>query len=166
MVCMSLLMAACDDNERAKDLRQYVNEIKQKASNKQQSKPLPPSINTIPVVNYTADSYRTPFGETTSGAGKTSTPTNNSNPLLSYTLDALKLVGTVSQGQTITAYILAPDNKVYSVKQGDKIGSSEGVVTNIQSERLDVIEQEAGSIGGEKQRIVTLELRKSSNAGT
>lgn len=80
------------------------------------------------------------------------------NPLLRYPIRSLQFVGTIVKNKHISAYIMTPDNKVYSVNLGDVIGDSYGKITKINNDHIEILEQ-TNKLGKPTERIVTLLLK-------
>lgn len=79
-------------------------------------------------------------------------------PLESYELEKLKMVGTLQQNKMMYALIKAPDNSLHRIKIGNYLGVNFGRVTSVsESEVLltEVIEDSSGE-WSEKQSSVTL----------
>lgn len=152
-------IAGCNGNGAPKDLQKFVEKTKQNAKNNLKNKqngkidlPMP--------MTYKAEPLRAPFEQES-----LATPEKKvaATPLQAYPVNMLKLVGTVTQGSHIFAYVVAPDQMTYRVDQGDRIGDHEGVVTSIEIGRINVMEEDTSSAGGnaKMQRIVTLELKEA-----
>lgn len=79
-------------------------------------------------------------------------------PLESYELEKLKMVGTLQQNKLMYALIKAPDNSLHRVKVGNYMGVNFGKVTSVSESEVqltEVIEDSAGE-WSEKQGSVTL----------
>lgn len=152
----SMLLAACDNNEQYKNLQSYIDHLKQSVikNNKSDSSmniPFPePST-------YRGDALRPPFEDSQLFSAKSSVQLN---PLLTYPLIMLRLLGTVTQDNASIAFILAPDNKMYQVKIGDLIGDHKGKIVNIRTNRVDVMEHDTENGKPGSQRIDTLKLKE------
>ena len=153
---MALVVTACNSGNDIPDLHEFIDHLRQEAALRQKSKPL--AVLKAPLsVNYMGESARSPFTEAQLAITNT---VNTSNPLLGYPLNVLRFVGTLTQGKTTYAFIAVPDNMIYQVKDGDKIGDHLGVVIDIQPDRISVMESDANNGKGPMRRIVTLELRE------
>jgi type IV pilus assembly protein PilP len=106
---------------------------------------------------YEAGNLPIPFGDFTAAAPESAI--NAENPLLSYPVNVLRFVGTLSQGNTVSAFVVAPDNVVYQVSLGDAIGPHHGKVMRIDQQRLDVVEID-NNTGKPKEILVTLQLKE------
>jgi Tfp pilus assembly protein PilP len=74
----------------------------------------------------------------------------------------LRFVGTVTQNGSTIAFISAPDNKIYQIKAGDIIGDHDSEVTQIDSDRISMIEQYSENGSTPMKRVVTLQLKEVS----
>ncbi|MHB1948167.1 MAG: pilus assembly protein PilP [Gammaproteobacteria bacterium] len=107
-----------------------------------------------PIV-YTAHPERSPFNK--------EAPLNQAlSPLLMYPISMLKFMGTMSTSGKNFAYVIAPDNKLYQVKIGDRIGDHGGVVSQISTDHMDITEENTEENSNGAQRIVTLQLKEEN----
>lgn len=150
----ALLLFACSQEGHFKKLNSYITDLKQTVS-KNKKKNGNDELKTPAPIIYKADSLRTPFE--TAEALKNS---NSGNPLQVYSLNMLKFIGTLTQDNVTMAYVMAPDNKLYTVKVGDMIGDHHGKVLNITSDKLEVMETESEAGSPETRRIVALQLKE------
>lgn len=133
-----LLLFACDKNEHYQKLQNDIDQLKHsvaknKIKNNQVSIQFPePAI-------YKGDTLRAPFEDAQGFGGKGI----QINPLLTYPLIMLRLLGTVTQDDVCFAYILAPDNKTYQVKIGNNIGDHNGKISHIYPDRIEIMEQDS-----------------------
>lgn len=154
-----LLVFSCHSRNHTNDLKHYIEQLKI-SSTKQPKQHTTSALKLPQPVVYDEDAGRPPFGDIPKANQQTgSSPDEESNPLLAYSLSMLKFVGTVTQANVAMAFILAPNGMIYQVKVGSEIGDHHGKVIEIQDDRLQVMEQ-AAKIGNESgQRIVTLQLK-------
>jgi len=160
VIAIASLLYSCSQRQNTGDLKNYIEHLKQ-ASNKPLTSTPVSSLKMPTPEAYKSDALRSPFGtfgET--NPNSINTKSLSTNPLLAYSLSMLKLVGTLSQNGTTTAFILAPDTIIYQVQVGEKIGDHQGSVTEIHEDRIEVMEQESGSVVGAGQRLVTLRLKE------
>lgn len=148
---MIIGLFSCSNNQ--KNLNKYISQLKTSINLKNHKQITPILIFQPPIpISYSSHPERSPFS--------TETPLNKvGSPLLVYPVSMLKFVGTLTKNGIIFAYVVAPDNKLYRVGIGDRMGDHEGVISRITSDRVDVIEKstEAGENGA--QRTVTLQLK-------
>jgi Tfp pilus assembly protein PilP len=166
-ICVSVIilgLVGCERRESFHDLRLFLQKVDQDAVSSQGGKQ--PTMITPPVlVIYVSQPGRTPFEETSSVSLTDTASSLTRNPINRYALNLLRFVGVITQNDQVSAYILTPDDKLYSVTIGDIIGDHNGKVVRIDSNELEIVEQ--GSEGGKPgaQHIVTLQLKDApSNA--
>jgi type IV pilus assembly protein PilP len=154
ITCLALLNGCSRSSER--DLTAFVAQLKQKMTSMPQKSILTTLQSPAPVT-YNQAANRSPFlsSATTSAGGPIP---ENAPPVNSYIISSLKFVGTIEQNNSTWAVILTPNNKVYKVTIGDKIGTQYGKIIHIFRDRVEVIEQikEGNNV---TQRLVTLPLR-------
>lgn len=152
-VCICLL-TACGRSEGYRDLRNYIDQLRINYAftgklNKSNA------VHKVVVVEYKKGAARSPFDEGNNSPGKTA-----SNPLSAYAVSVLRFVGTVSEENKVWAYITTPDNKVYKITEGDKIGDHDGIVKKITSKQIEILEQQMDEDKQDSQRIITLQLKE------
>ncbi len=144
------------------DLQAWVAEVKARPP-----KPLDP----LPVMQqfetfeYAAQAMRDPFSgplaENEGGAdsGLRPDPTRRKEPLEAYPLDSLDMVGTIGEGAEMIALIMDPERVVHQVSLGQYMGQSDGRITGIHEERIDLTELVPDGAGGwmERQAQVALD---------
>lgn len=151
-----LLLTGCGGDAVPKDLKQYVENIKQEVINGKNKKQIIAIKSPVPFV-YQAEPLRAPFDK------KDETGVDQrvyASPLQAYPLSVLKLVGTITSGGDTYAYVTAPDQITYKIVPGDKIGNREGVVTSVLPGRVNVMEMDSENGNSSMQRITTLELKE------
>lgn len=76
-----------------------------------------------------------------------------------FSLDSLRMVGTMGAGSAMTALIRAPDRTTYRVRVGQYIGQNEGRVVNVDASGLDLIElvRDGGNGWAEQPASILLE---------
>lgn len=145
-----LMLAGCSGSGH-EDLRQYVDQIK--ASSKGRIEPLPEFV---PVENFTyaADQLGDPFmsWQTKAAmAAKAERKANNDGglqpdlgrrrePLESFPLDTLRMVGTMEKDGRKSALIKSPDGLVSQVAVGNYLGQNYGKVVAIKPDKLELVE--------------------------
>lgn len=155
VIMLTLPLSACDGDSRYKDLQEYIKHLKEADSAKKNVNVLANLKLPVPVT-YQASNMRSPFEETMT----TSTIKKGSSPLQSYPLTMLRFVGTVTRSNVVFAFILAPDNMVYEVKQGDIIGDNYGKVISINMDKMNIMEQSSENGKKEVQRVITLQPKE------
>lgn len=154
------LLFACDGSQPYKDLRTYIDQLKQSGATKptagdeKEEKLTPPAT-----AAYQSDTRRSPFEvmEAAPAKGRVS-----SNPLQAFPLDMLRFVGTVTKNSTTVAFVSAPDNRIYEVKVGDVIGDRDSEVVTIDSDRISLTENYSENGKSAMKRVVTIQLKEAS----
>lgn len=159
-----LLLAGCGRGVSsspgdAPNLERWVKEVK--------ARPAPP-LEPLPVMKqfetfeYAAQGMRDPFSDAWAnpdgGSGLRPDPNRRKEPLESYPLDSLKMVGTMGGGANLVALVMAPDKVTYRIRPGAYMGQSDGRVTGVSDDRIDLIELVPDGAGGWLERPAALAL--------
>ena len=145
------------------DLRQFMDEAGKDMQGK--IEPLP-QVKPYAPFNYNAFDLPDPFKPrklSPSGAGGGLQPdlTRPKEPLESYSLETLKMVGTISkQGSSIHAMVATPDRAVYHVRAGNYMGQDFGLITRISETEIILKEIVQDSAGEWTERTSTLTLQE------
>ena len=149
-------LAACGGSKG--DLEKWVAEIK--------AKPAPP-LDPLPVMQqfetfeYDAQTLRDPFSDVFTGAnssGPRPDPGRRKQTLEQFPLDSLDMVGTLGKGKSLVALVMAPDKVTYRVQPGAYVGQSDGRVTAINEDRVELVELVPDGAGGWLERPATILL--------
>jgi type IV pilus assembly protein PilP len=153
---LTLTLFACSSEERLHDLHVYMEHLK-KAIIKHAKKNYVAEINQpAPAVFQTAGKHRDPFvDEQASYAGLAST-----DPLEAYPVKEFEFIGTVEGDKKTWGIIKGPDDKIYQLGVGDRIGNHYGRIVNIYSDHMEV-EEPIVEAPGQKgyKKIVDLPLK-------
>ena len=157
VVVLCGLLSACGDGRG--DLEKWVAEVK--------AKPAPP-LEPLPVMQqfetfeYTAQNMRDPFDQAFSGDGAGSGPRpdpgRRKQTLEMFALDSLKMVGSLGGGKNLVALVMAPDKVTYRVSPGAYLGQSDGRVTGVYEDRIELVELVPDGAGGWLERPAKLAL--------
>jgi type IV pilus assembly protein PilP len=79
-------------------------------------------------------------------------------PLESYPLESLNMVGTLAKGRTTYALVRTPDRDVYQVSQGNYLGQNFGVIVAISDGEVRLKELVQDGSGDWTERTGTLQL--------
>ena len=141
------------------DLEKWVAEVK--------ARPAPP-LDPLPVMQqfetfeYTAQNMRDPFDQAFSGEGSSSGPRpdpgRRKQTLEMFSLDSLKMVGSLGGGKNLVALVMAPDKVTYRVTPGAYLGQSDGRVTGVYEDRIELVELVPDGAGGWLERPATIAL--------
>ena len=81
-------------------------------------------------------------------------------PLETFSLETLKMVGAMSKQGLIHAVIRTPDNAIYHVKKGNYAGQNFGLITQISDNEVTLREIVQDSAGDWSERTSTLILQE------
>lgn len=143
----------------APNLEKWVAEVK--------SRPAPP-IEVIPLMQqfetfeYAAQSLRDPFSDafTTDSGGSGPRPDSDRRrqPLELFPLDSLDMVGTLGRGGSLVGLVMSPDKVTHRVRPGAYLGQSDGRVTAVYEDRIEIVELVPDGAGGWLERPATVAL--------
>ena len=86
-------------------------------------------------------------------------------PLESYPLESLVMVGTLEKDKTVYALVRTPDKDVYQVRAGNYLGQNFGVVIGIGDADLKLKELVQDGSGDWTERSSTLQLQQTESKG-
>jgi len=143
----------------APNLENWVAEVK--------ARPAPP-LDPLPVMQqfetfeYAAQSLRDPFSrafrDESGGSGPRPDSARRKQTLEQFPLDSLDMVGTLGRGGGLVALVMAPDRVTYRVRPGAYMGQSDGRVTGIFEDRIELMELVPDGAGGWLERPATVAL--------
>lgn len=151
---LSLVLVGCG-NQGLKEAQQFVADTKAKSL-----PPIPPIPELSPPkqVKYSSASLRDPFlpqprlPATGPGANR------NKEELEAFSLDSLRMVGTLTEQNKVWALIQAPNKTVYKVTVGSYMGQNYGKIIEIKPNEIKLIETIPDGINGWKQRRASMLL--------
>ena len=120
------------------------------------ARPAPP-LDPIPVIKpfesfqFDGRGFRDPFDVNaveSNGGGMRPDSNRRRQPLESFPLDALDMVGTLGGGRNLVALIMGPDKVTYRVSPGTYVGQSDGRVVAVHEDHIDLIELVPDGAGG------------------
>jgi type IV pilus assembly protein PilP len=97
---------------------------------------------------------------TGSGGGIQPDLTRPKEPLEAFSLETLKMVGTLSKNGVIHVVIKTPDNAIYHVRKGNYVGQNFGLITKISDSEVTLREIVQDSAGDWSERTSTLILQE------
>ncbi len=146
------------------DLEKKVEEIKSRPGPPIEP---PPTMRTFETFEYRAHELRDPFSPSVDeDAQATQGPRPDMNrprePLESFPLDTLDMVGTLGFGTDLTALIKDPDGIIHQIRVDNYLGQNFGRVTSISESRIDLVELIPNGVGGwnEQPQSIALDDQK------
>ncbi|HBK47537.1 MAG TPA: fimbrial protein [Xanthomonadaceae bacterium] len=166
LFCLSvvLLLAGCGRGVTstpgdAPNLKAWVAEVR--------ARPAPP-LDPLPVMQqfetfeYSAQGMRDPFTDAWAnpdgGSGLRPDPNRRKEPLEAFPLDSLDMIGTIGGGASLVGLVMAPDKVTYRIRPGIYMGQSDGRVTGVFEDRIELIELVPDGAGGWLERPAALAL--------
>lgn len=160
-----LLISGCSGGSMS-DLQSYVDEVLSRPGGK--IAPIPPLE---PYVVYTYQSSEAvdpfePFFQdepdpatvAAIGGGPAPDPNRNREELESYSLDSLRMMGTLEQDETVWGIIRTPDGAIHRVQSGNYMGRNHGKITHVSEEKIELTEIVADNQGRWQERPAGLAL--------
>ncbi len=122
-----------------------------------------PAMQQFETFEYSAQGLRDPFTDAWTNpqqgnGGLRPDPNRRKEPLEGFPLDALDMVGTIGTGAATVALVMGPDKVTYRVRPGGYLGQSDGRVTAVFEDHVELIELVPDGAGGWLERPATLSL--------
>jgi len=142
----------------APNLEKWVEDVR--------ARPAPP-LEPLPVMQqfetfeYAAQTLRDPFSSAWSNSdtgGLRPDPDRRKETLEQYPLDSLDMVGTIGKGAGLVALVMGPDKVTYRVRPGNYLGQSDGRVTSVREDGVELVELVPDGAGGWLERPASLAL--------
>ena len=145
------------------DLDSYINEVKARPGGR--IEPLP-EITPYEIYPYIADAegMRSPFAPDTPqtagsvGGAKGPDPDRIREHLESFSLDTMRMVGTLDFGESTYGLIQTSDGLIHRVLPGNYLGTNDGRVIEISESQINLIEIISDGIGGYVERDAAVGL--------
>jgi len=162
-----ILAAGCENHQE--NIKNWMNE--QAAGLRGAVKPLP-EIRIFPVVDYLAKNDMDPFNAARVEPPKPEKrrvddprldPDRQREPLESFSLESLAMVGVLGKGKSINALIQA-DKALYQVRVGNFMGRNYGKVITINQDSLELQELVEDLNEGWVERVTTVQLQEQQEA--
>jgi type IV pilus assembly protein PilP len=158
--CLSLL-AGCEN--RDSDLRQFIEATRREPGGN--VAPLP-DVRPYEAFTYGAQSLRSPFLPGLPGGlgGPNGSPSlrpdskRNREILEQYSLDQLRMVGTLAISGRLFGLVKVKEGLVYRVLPGNYMGQSDGKVADITASKISLTEIVPDGLGGYMERPAALSL--------
>ena len=123
--------------------------------------PLPVMLQFAPFA-YAAQDLRDPFSDAWAnpdgGSGLRPDPNRRKEPLDQYPLDSLDMVGTIGAGGGLVALVMAQDRVTHRIRPGAYLGQSDGRVTSIAEDKIELVELVPDGAGGWLERPASIAL--------
>jgi type IV pilus assembly protein PilP len=151
-------LAGCSDDMDA--LHAQVDEIRNRPGGR--IEPLP-EVRPYETFTYAASSLRSPFvaGMPASASASAGIRPDQNRPrefLEQFSLDTLKMVGTLRLGGRIYGLVQTRDGLVHRVLPGNHLGQADGRITGIEDGRISLTEIVPDGMGGFIERPAALAL--------
>jgi type IV pilus assembly protein PilP len=153
----SLVACSSADN----DLSRFIEETKKEPGG--HVEPLP-EVKPYETFVYAAQSMRSPFQPGGAGgpnaAGLRPDSKRNREFLEQFSLDTLKMVGTLKLSGQMYGLVQTKDGLVHRVSPGNYVGQADGKITDISTSKINVIEIVPDGLGGYMERRASLGLNE------
>ncbi len=157
-----MLATGCAERDMG-DLRQWTENLYK--NRKPKIEPLP-QIRPSETFVYAAMTLVDPFSTSNlakqkppAASGQAPDETRRKEPLEEYPLDGLRMVGTLFRNEASWVIIRAPDGTVHRVREGNHVGQSYGVITDISEEQISIKELIQDPNGAWVERLASLSVR-------
>jgi type IV pilus assembly protein PilP len=160
VVLLAIGLSACTSKDA--DLDRFITETRQKSGGRVEALP---EVKPYESFVYTAASIRSPFMPGGSGAsGPGGAPQlrpdqrRNREFLEQFSLDTLKMVGTLRIDARVYGLVQTKDGLVHRVLPGSYMGQSDGKVIDVSASKISVVEIVPDGLGGYMERPAALAL--------
>lgn len=143
----------------APNLNSWIEEVR--------ARPAPP-LDPLPVMQqfesfeYSAQNLRDPFSDRwiseSGNGGLRPDPNRRKEPMEAFPLDGLNMVGSIGSGAALVALVLGPNKVTYRVRAGMYMGQSDGRVTSVHEDRIELVELVPDGAGGWLERPASIAL--------
>jgi type IV pilus assembly protein PilP len=158
---LTLAVTACSSSMG--ELDTYIAEVKSREVPPPEP---PPVLEKFESFTYEAHDLRDPFSNPGSGesigatAGPRPDPDRRKEPLESFPLDGLDMVGTLGGGDGLVALVMDPERVIHRVTVGNYMGQNDGRIVSITEDKISLTELAPDSAGTGKwlQRDASVSL--------
>ena len=158
VVAASAALSACSGGDD--DLQNFINETNKEAGGRVE--PLP-EVKPYQTYTYADMNLRSPFMPTSPNAGNPNLRPDahrNREFLEQYSLDTMRMVGTIQQGGTMYGLVETKDGLVHRVVVGNYVGQNDGKITAISTSKIDIREIVPDGLGGYIERPAGIALNE------
>jgi type IV pilus assembly protein PilP len=155
-VCaLSSALSACSSKDD--ELDQFIETTKKEPGGRVE--PLP-ELKPYESYAYESATMRSPFIPGGSGTGPGLRPDSRRNPefLEQFSLDTLRMVGTLRMADRTYGLVKTKDGLVHRVLPGNYMGQADGRIVEISPSKISVVEIVADGLGGYIERPASLAL--------
>jgi type IV pilus assembly protein PilP len=152
------VLAGCSG--RDSDLDRFIDATKKEPGGRVE--PLP-EVKPYEAYVYTDQDLRSPFvpgGSGGANAGLRPDSKRNREFLEQFSLDTLKMVGTLNLGANRYGLVATKDGRVHRVVIGEHIGTNDGKITDITPSKIALVEIIPDGLGGYIERPAALGLNE------
>ncbi len=164
MLVVTSVLGGCNNSDMS-DLKSYVSQVKSRE--KGSIEPLP-EIKTVETFVFKPAGLRNPFipMETTEDTSSKITVQNGIRPntvrakeeLETYSLDSLRMVGTVNMSSTLWGLVQANDGTIHRVRNGNYLGRYHGKIIRIMENQIELLEIIPDGPGTWRERQASVKL--------
>jgi type IV pilus assembly protein PilP len=160
LICLvAVLLAGCSGRDG--ELDQFISATKTEPGGRVE--PLP-EVKPYDSYVYTGSVRRSPFvpgGSAAAGSAGPRPVSNRSREFLEqFSLDTLRMVGTLNLGGKLYGLVQVRDGRVHRVLVGNYLGQNDGRIDTISSTRINVTEVVPDGLGGYLERPAALALNE------
>jgi type IV pilus assembly protein PilP len=161
LLCLGYaFLAACSSADD--ELNRFIEQTKHEPGGRVE--PLP-EIKPYETYVYADSEMRSPFMPSAPGAGAglagvRPDQKRNREFLEQFSLDTLKMVGTLRLGGSMFGLVQTKDGLVHRVSVGEHMGQAEGKITDITPSKISLVEIVPDSLGGYMERPAALALNE------
>lgn len=152
LLALGLGLGGCSKQKAKTAVNDFMNKVRSE---------MPPTKapTPIPAENFATTFQTTDTRDPFSSLDAVAAAKNYPNSILQqYTLDSLRLVGILEHGKKKWAMLSAPDEKIYRISIGTRIGKQQSLVTKITGNSVVV---ETDPFGSEQKKESVLVLQKN-----
>jgi type IV pilus assembly protein PilP len=156
LVAAAAGLAGCSSQDD--DLQNFITETSKEAGGRVE--PLP-EVKPYQTYTYADSTLRSPFTPTSPNAANSNLRPDahrNREFLEQYSLDTMKMVGSMQQNGQIYGLVQTKDGLVHRVTAGNYIGQNDGKITGITPSKIDAREIVPDGLGGYIERPAALAL--------
>ena len=155
---LAAMLAGCSGRDA--DLDRFIEATKKEAGGRVE--PLP-EVRPYEAFTYTDQDLRSPFvpgGSGSQNAGLRPDSKRNREFLEQFSLDTLKMVGTLNLGANRYGLVATKDGRVHRVVVGEHMVTNDGKITDITPSKIALVEIIPDGLGGYIERPAALGLNE------